>query len=109
MPALTSARSAPSNRFIAPRALNEPVTWFNSSLKVTCAATGSGSRASVASMIGVRRTKGAMRSRAAWMSAISIMRASLGQATAGSNGRVEQTSRSDVMVLRKVFEFHLTK
>ena len=64
MPLRISSVGEPSNRFIAPRALNDPVTWLSSSFIVTLAVTGNGSRARSAAITGVRRTCGAMRLRA---------------------------------------------
>ena len=42
MPLATSAFGVASSRFMAPRALNEPVTWRHSSFRVTRASVGGG-------------------------------------------------------------------
>src|SRR5690349_19043817 len=58
---------------MAPRALNEPVTWKSSSLQTASAVTGNGARVAIAAMTGVTRVKGAIRARAARMSSREIM------------------------------------
>src|SRR5690349_21076636 len=73
MPGAVSPLGPPRKRFIAPRALNEPVTCRHSSLRVTRAALGAGDCSWTSGVTGVRRTQPAIRWRAASISAMSII------------------------------------
>ena len=72
-PASISARESDITLLSAPRALNEPVTWNSSSFITMLAGQASGSRRAATGITGVSRVKGAMRRRAAVMSASVIM------------------------------------
>src|SRR5262245_58473734 len=73
MPGAVSPWGPPRKRFIAPRALNEPVTCRHSSLRVTRPGVGAADWSWASGVTGVRRTQPAMRWRAASISAMSII------------------------------------